>query len=99
MEWMTFVKKENVRKAEEAIRNDFDMAAKQSLTLRDANTLGFKMDGSFFLISGTDAGVAKCKDLIKDFITEAKKEDLDKAREDIRKEEEAAAEGMGGIFG
>ena len=99
MEWITFVKKDNARKAEEALRNDFDVAAKQSITVRDANALGIKLDGSFFLISGDDAGVSRCKDLIKDFIAEAKKEDLDNAREAIRKEDEAAAEGMGGIFG
>lgn len=98
MEWMSFVKKENVRKAEEALRNDFDVAAKQSITVRDASTLGIKLDGSFFLISGDDAGVSRCKDLMKDFVAEAKKDELDKAREAIRKEEEAAAEGMGGIF-
>jgi hypothetical protein len=98
MDWITFVKKENVSKAEETLRNDFDLAAKQSITVRDAKTLGFNMDGSFFVISGGDAGVDRCKELIKGFVSEAKKEDLAKAQEAIRKEEEAAAEGMGGIF-
>ena len=50
------------------------------------------------MISGDDAGVNKCKELIKDFVSEAKKEDIEKARNAIKKEEEAAAEGMGGIF-
>jgi hypothetical protein len=40
MEWMTFVKKENVMKAEEALRSDFDTAAKQSITIREAGVLG-----------------------------------------------------------
>jgi hypothetical protein len=98
MEWMAFVKKENVRKTEEALKNDFDLAAKQSITTRDARALGFDLDGSFFLIDGSDAGVKKCKELIKDFVFEIKQGELKKAREKIRQEEEAAAEGMGGIF-
>jgi DNA-binding protein YbaB len=98
MEWITFVKKENVRKAEEALKKDFDIAAKQSITIRDAKSIGINQDGSFFLIDGDDKGVEKCKELIKDFVFEAKQEDLKKARETIKKEEEAAAEGMGGIF-
>jgi len=98
MEWMTFVKKENAKKAEEKLRMDFDVAAKQSITVRDAKAIGLNYDGSFFLINGDDKGVEKCKELIKDFVAEAKKEDLDKARSIIKQEEEAAAEGMGGIF-
>jgi hypothetical protein len=98
MEWMAFVKKENARKAEEALKMDFDVAAKQSITIRDAKSLGLKYDGSFFLIDGDDKGVNKCKELIKDFISETKEDDLKKARDTIKKDEEAAAKGMGGIF-
>jgi hypothetical protein len=98
MDWITFVKKENVRKAEEKLKMDFDVAAKQSITLRDARALGLNYDGSFFLISGDDTGVNKCKELIKEFVFEVKKEDLEKAKEKIKQEEEAAAEGMGGVF-
>jgi len=98
MEWITFVKKENVKKAEEKLRMDFDVAAKQSITIRDAKSLGFNLDGSIFLIDGSDAGVNKCKELIKEFVFETKEVDLKKARDKIKQEEEAAAEGMGGIF-
>lgn len=98
MEWITFVKKENVRKADEKLKMDFDVAAKQSITVRDAKSLGLNYDGSIFLIDGTDEGVKKCKELIKDFVSEAKEADLKKARDTIKKDEEAAAEGMGGIF-
>jgi len=98
MEWIAFVKKENVRKAEENLKKDFDVAAKQSIIVRDAKSLGLNYDGSFFLINGEDAGVNKCKELIKDFVFEIKSDDLKKAREKIKQEEEAAAEGMGGIF-
>jgi len=99
MEWITFVKKENVAKAEGILRNDTDFAAKESITVRDAKTLGFEKDGSFFLISGTDKGVERCKELIKEFVEEFNEEELNKAREKIKEEEEKAAEGFGGIFG
>jgi len=98
MEWIIFVKKENVKKAEEKLKMDFDVAAKQSITVRDAKSLGLDYDGSFFLIGGDDTGVNKCKELIKEFVFERKKGDLEKAKEKIKQEEEAAAEGMGGIF-
>ena len=99
MEWMGFVKRENVKKAEEILRKDFDIAAKESITVRDARALGLKEDGAFFLISGTEHGVNHCKSLIKEFIVSVDEKDLHKAREEIRKEEEKAAEGFGGIFG
>ena len=99
MDWFCFIKKENVGKADNALKSDFDVAAKQSITIRDAKALSIEKDGSFFLISGSEEGVKKCKELIKEFVEEAKDEDLKKAREKIDQEGEAAAAGMGGIFG
>ncbi|MEM5804823.1 MAG: hypothetical protein QXU82_03205 [Candidatus Aenigmatarchaeota archaeon] len=98
-EWMAFVKKENVKKAENALRTDFDVAAKQSITVKDARSLGMKEEGSFFYISGTEEGIKRCQELIKGMTAQIDQKHLDKAREEIKKEEEAAAEGMGGIFG
>lgn len=97
MEWITFVKRENVRKAEEVLRKDFDIAAKQSITIKDAKVLGLKEEGSFFYVTGSDEGVKRCKDLIKEFSQDSK--DFDKAKKKIKEDEEAAAVGMGGIFG
>jgi hypothetical protein len=99
MDWITFVKKENARKAEETLRKDFDVVARQSITVRDAGALDIKEDGSFFLIDGTEEGVAKAKELIKDFVFEIKKDELDKAKQKIKEEQDKAAEGFGGIFG
>ena len=99
MEFITFVKKENVRKAEEALKSDFDVAAKQSIKVRDAVSLGLKGEGSFFYITGTDEGVERCKELLKDFIEKVPQEDLEKAVEKIKDEDNAAAAGIGGIFG
>ena len=99
MEWITFVKKENVNKAEEKLRSDFDIAAKQSITVRDAKSLDIEKDGSFFLIDGTDEGIEKCKELINEFVEEVNEEDLNKAKEKIKEEEDKAAEAFGGILG
>lgn len=100
-EFVCFVKRENARKAEEALRKDFDVAAKQSITVRDAAVLGLKEagDGSFFSISGSDEGVKRCQELIKDFVVDTKKDLLEKAKAKIKEEQEAAAAGFGGIFG
>ncbi len=98
MEWIVFVKKENVRKAEETLKGDLDVAAKESITVRDAKALGLNHDGSFFYISGTDHGVNRCKELMKDLVAEINEKELHKAKEEIKKEEEKAAEGFGGIF-
>jgi len=99
MEWICFIKKEKVKKAEELLKKDFDVAAKESITVRDAKTLGIKKEGSFFLIRGTDHGVKYIENMLKDFVDEVDEKDLKKAREEIKKEEDAAAEGFGGIFG
>ncbi len=98
MEWIAFVKKENVKKAEENLKNDTYVAAKESITVKDARTLDIKEDGSFFLISGTDEGVKKCKEMIKDYVEEMEDEKLDEAKKRIKEEEDRAAEAMGGIF-
>lgn len=99
MEWVCFVRNENAKKAENTLRLDFDIAAKQSITVRSAEALGVKSGGSFFLVEGTDEGVARCKDLIKDFVEKASKEELESAKQKIIEEREKAASGFGGIFG
>jgi uncharacterized protein YaaR (DUF327 family) len=98
MDWTTFVKRENVRKAEEKLKSDFNLASKQSIAIRDAKSLEIEKDGSFFLISGTEEGVAKCKELIKEFVEKIDEKYLEKAKEKVKEEEEKAAEGFGGLF-
>ncbi|MCD6477068.1 MAG: hypothetical protein J7K26_02805 [Candidatus Aenigmarchaeota archaeon] len=98
-EFIAFVKRENVMKADNRLKEDFDVASKQSITIRDAKTLGIDRDGSFFLISGTEEGVEKCKELLKEFIENVPEQELEKAKEAIKKGEESAAVGMGSIFG
>ena len=99
MEWIAFVKRENVRKAEENLKKDFDIAAKQSITIRDAKALDIDKNGSFFLINGTEEGIKKCKELIKEITEEVDEKSLKKAKEKVKEEEDRAAEAFGGILG
>jgi len=98
MEYICLIKKENARKAEEVLRKDFDIAARQSINIKDLSALGLKGEGSVFYITGTDEGVAKCKDLIKEFVISADVKVLEQAKQKIKDESDKAAEGMGGIF-
>jgi len=98
MDWIVFVKKENARKAEERLKADFSLASKQAIGVRDAKSLGIEKEGSFFIISGTDEGVAKCKELINEFVEEIDEKYLKQANDKIREEADKAAEGFGGLF-
>jgi len=98
LDWITFVKRENVAKAEQILKRD-ELVSRQSITVKDASSLEIKKEGSFFLINGAEDGIAKAKELIKEFIEEINQELLSEAKEKIKQEEEAAASGFGGIFG
>ena len=98
MDWMTFVKRDNVRKAEERLRGDFSLAAKQAISVRDAKALGIDKEGSFFLITGTEEGVAKCKELIKELTEKLDEKYFDMAKKKLQEEADKAAEGFGGLF-
>ena len=97
MEFICFVEKTNVSRAEVALKEDFDLASRQSITIRDAASLEIEDAGSFFYITGSDEGVTKCKELIKDFIADSK--NLEIAKQKISDEGDNAAQGMGAIFG
>lgn len=98
MDWMVFVKKDNVRKAEEILRADFNLAAKQAIGVRDARSLDIDKDGSFFTITGTEVGVERCKELIKEYVEEVDEAVLNKVRQKLQEEADKAAEGFGGLF-
>lgn len=99
MEYICLVKRENTAKAEEKLRKDFDLASKQSITIKDAKSAGTNLEGNIFFIRGSDEGVNHCKALLKEFVVNTSEAELKKARTNIIKEEESAAEGFGGIFG
>jgi hypothetical protein len=97
MEFICFIEKINVSRAEVALKEDFELASRQSITVRDAASLEIEDTGSFFYITGSDEGVTKCKELIKEFIAESS--NLELAKQKINDEGDNAAQGMGAIFG
>jgi hypothetical protein len=97
MEFICFIPGENVAKAEAALKSDFQLASRQSITIRAAESLDLDDKGSFFYITGSEEGVTKCKELLKDFIAESK--NLETVKTKISEESENAASGMGSIFG
>ncbi|MFH0830001.1 MAG: hypothetical protein V1887_02480 [Candidatus Aenigmatarchaeota archaeon] len=98
-EFIAFVPREKAGQAEQRLRSDFDVCAKQSITVRDAKALGINKEGSFFYITGSEEGVKKCKEFLKEFEAEAKPAEFEHAKKKIVEEQEKAAEGFGGIFG
>ncbi len=98
-EHVGFVPREKAGQAEMKLRNDFDVCAKQSITVRDAKALGINKEGSFFYVTGSEEGVKKCRELLKEFEAPAKPEELQQAKSKIIEEQDAAASGFGGIFG
>jgi|SRR3989338_5580286 len=85
--------------AEDILRKDFDISAKQSITVRESSTLGLKTHGTVIFVRGSEEGVSKCKELLSPFLLESKAADLEAAKKKILEEEEKALEGFGGIFG
>lgn len=98
MSYVCFVKSADAQKAEEALKKDFDVAAKQSITVRSAASIGIKQDGSFFLIDGSEHGIERCKELLKEFVEKTDEKTLREAEKKIKEESEKAAEGFGGLF-
>ncbi len=96
MEYICFVR--DVSAAENALRSDFDLAAKQSITVKDGKSLLGK-EGSFIYIKGSSEGVERCKEILSKFIEQCPEEDLKKAKEKIKEENERAVCGFGNIFG
>ena len=78
-----------------------DTVSRQSIHTRDGKTLGMSDSSLYVRILGSDAGVAQAKKLfaegkVGEPLPEADAERVSKA---IDAEEDAAAEGMGMIFG
>lgn len=98
MPFICFVKRENAKKAEEILKKD-DICSRQSIGVRDASSLNIKEEGSFFIIDGTEEGINRCKELIKDFIEKIDESKLKEAENKVKEEQDKATEGFGGIFG
>ncbi len=90
---------ENPRDIDEILRDD--LVSRQSITTRDAKSLGVKGSHFFLKIEGADEAIHRAEEMIKEKgvgkpLTKKDATSIDKK---IKKEEESASEGMGMIFG
>ena len=84
--------------AMDAVYHD-NVAGRQSITVREARTLGLAGEGSLVLIEGSDEGVARAEALLKDSATSMTGADAETAYKAFRSQDEDAATGMGFVFG
>jgi len=75
-----------------------DLISKQNTNVRDGGSLGFKEGVSYVMIEGSEEAVEKAVELFKEEGIEPA-ENREEVREKIKEEGEAAAEGIGTVFG
>ncbi|VVB60980.1 Uncharacterised protein [uncultured archaeon] len=76
-----------------------DIVNRQSIVIRDANSLEMKGTGSYLKVEGSPEGLKRAEKLAKEFgmkkVPDKKAKKID---EKIREQEDSAATGMGLIF-
>ena len=75
-----------------------DLISKQNTNVRDGSSLGFKDDVSYVMVEGKEEAVERAVELFKEEGVEPA-ENREEVREKIKEEGEAAAEGIGTVFG
>lgn len=98
MEAVFFIEKDRYPQARDKASSD-DVVSRQSLTFREAMSLGLHEEGYYLLVSGTEEGIKKARELLKGLGRELKGEEAKGVIELLKKQEEEAMEGFGGIFG
>ena len=76
-----------------------NLAGRQSITVRDARTLGIGGEGSLVLVEGSEEGVAHADVLLKEAATALTGPEAETAYRAFRSQDEDAASGMGLVFG
>ena len=76
-----------------------DLVSRQSLTSRDAKSLGLPGDDRYVLVEGSDAGIARAKELLKGLAHALAGAEAERVYQRFRAQDEQAASGMGLIFG
>ncbi len=76
-----------------------NVAGRQSITVREARTLGVGGEGSLVLVEGSDAGVARADALLKDAATVLAGKEAEAAYQAFRSQDEDAAAGLGLALG
>ena len=76
-----------------------DVVSRQSLVFRDGKTLGFPDLGNLLLVEGTEAAIAKAAELFGTLGKKLEAAPAESVYRAVKSEEDAAASGMGLIFG
>ena len=76
-----------------------DLVSRQSVTVRDATSLGLPGTDRCVLVEGSEAGVARAVELLKGISEPLGGAEADGVYRRFRSQDEEAASGMGFIFG
>ena len=75
-----------------------DLVSRQTISVRDGKSLGMKEDVKYAMIEGSEEAIERAEEIFsEEDVGEA--ENAEKVREKIKEEDQAAAEGMGTVFG
>jgi hypothetical protein len=76
-----------------------DIVSRQSVTTRDAKSLGLPGTDRYVIVEGTDTAVARAVDLVKGTAEPLGGAEAEKVYRRFRSQDDEAATGMGLIFG
>jgi len=76
-----------------------NLASRQSITVREARTLGLGGEGNLILVEGTEDGVARAEAILKEHATALAGAEAEAAYRAFRAQDDEAASGMGLVFG
>lgn len=76
-----------------------NLAGRQSITVREARSLGLGGEGSLVLVEGSEEGVARADALLKEAGTALAGAEAEAAYRAFRSQDEDAASGLGFVFG
>ncbi len=76
-----------------------DIVSRQSVTVRDAKSLGMKGNDQYVVVEGSESGVARAAELLKEAAKPLGKKEADAVYRQFKAQDEEAASGMGFIFG
>lgn len=75
-----------------------DLVSRQTISVRDGKSLGLKEGVKYAMIEGSEEAIERAEEIFsEEDVGEA--ENSEKVREKIKEEDQAAAEGMGTVFG
>lgn len=75
-----------------------ELVSRQTTSIRDGKSLGLKDDVNYFMVEGIEEAIDRATELFEQEGIE-KAENADEVKKTIEKEDEAAAQGMGTVFG